>query len=52
MATTSSSSHSNEVREEGGGGVGCEERGVVSVRVVRVGLVKREEKHFTMNGRK
>ena len=47
---TSSSSHSDE--EEGEEEGGCEGRVVVRVRAVRGALVKREEKHLTMKGRK
>ena len=49
---TSSSSHSDEeeVEEEEEGG--CEGRVVVRVRAVKGALVKREEKHLTMKGRK
>ena len=53
MAMMSSSSHSDEpwAEVEGCGLGGCESV-VESVRVVRGALVKREEKHLTMKGRK
>ena len=53
MAMTSSSSHSDELWAEGGGcGLGGCESVVESVRAVRGALVKSEEKHLTMKGRK